>query len=398
MIHNRCDKDRCTGCGACAKICPMNCIEMIQGDILGTIYPKVNTEKCVECGLCVNTCHAIKEVDIVKFRFPQKCFAARSCSDQVTEFSASGGIASSLYSYMIDHDGYAEGTFFDRKEGVVFKEVKNLKDLERARNSKYVFSDLNDSFERYEQNLKTGRKCLFIGLPCQVAAMKCYLAATKVAVDDLMTVEIICHGVPNYRLLCEHLNYIEKRVGKTIEKIAFRGPRSLYNFSCFADEKVVWKKGIKEDDTYYKGFSEDIIFRENCYNCNYAQNKRIADITIGDYSGLGKDDPVDFDTKQMSVVLCNTDKGVAFFNDVCNKENIEKHERKVMEPMNAVGNPQLRHPVNRPAKRDEFIKLYTETKDFELSVRKTLKKQFAEYYLHLPIMKLKRIIKEFIKK
>ena len=45
------EKQLCSGCTACASICPKECIRMVT-DKEGFLYPEVVQEQCVNCGAC----------------------------------------------------------------------------------------------------------------------------------------------------------------------------------------------------------------------------------------------------------------------------------------------------------------------------------------------------------
>ena len=44
------DKEKCSGCGECSEVCPLDAIE-IQEDVA-----VVNPDECSDCGSCVDVC------------------------------------------------------------------------------------------------------------------------------------------------------------------------------------------------------------------------------------------------------------------------------------------------------------------------------------------------------
>ena len=272
--------------------------------------------------------------------------------------------------YAIENGLFSMATYFDRDEGVVFRAIENLDDIDWARDSKYVYSDMSDAYESYSARLEHGNKGVFIGLPCQVEALRRFLVAKQINMNNIVFVDIICHGVPNFKLLNEHLAYIEKKKKKKIDRVLFRHPNSDYCMNCFSGDRTIWKKGMHENDEYYRGFSIDILYRDNCYSCMYAKGERVSDITLGDYSGLGKKIPFDGDKYQMSLVLCNTAKGSYFFKELCKNKNIEFYERSVEEALTAEGNPQLRGPAQKSKRREIFLNNYEANMGFEKSCKK----------------------------
>ena len=45
------EKEKCLGCSACVKICPMGAIGLVSGKAV------IDREKCINCGRCVNICN-----------------------------------------------------------------------------------------------------------------------------------------------------------------------------------------------------------------------------------------------------------------------------------------------------------------------------------------------------
>ena len=389
-----CDDNKCTGCGACKAICPLECITMRESDLIGTVRPYVNEDDCIKCGLCKKVCHASN--NMVERNLPVKSFAARSADETIRDNGASGGIASLMYRHMIKQNVFTMGTAFIPDKGVKYKPVFSEADIEWARDSKYVYSDMTNVFDEYKKKLEAGQKCVFIGLPCQVASLKRYLEISEMNLDKILFVDIVCHGTPNFKCLREHMNHIEEKKRKRIDSIHFRQPKSQYNFTCYSSGKKIWSRTMHGDDTYFRGFSLGLFLRENCYNCLYANTHRVSDITLGDYSGLGTIEKFEGEKSQMSVALCNTQRGITWFEELCNEECIEWYARPVKEALNAKGNPQLRHPISKPKHKEVFDDIYAKTGDFEKAAISAMRRLFFMYYLSLPMKSSKKIIKMII--
>ena len=388
-----CDLEKCTGCGACMASCPRKCITMGESDNAGTILPIINEVDCIKCFRCQKVCHVLHNVSNSK---PLKCYAARSSDKILRNKGASGGVASSMYKYMIGHNIFSMGTFFDSHSGVRYKEVNSEDDIKWARDSKYVYSDMTNVFDIYKEKIGEGIECVFIGLPCQVAALKKYLEFHQVNQSKIFFVDIVCHGTPNFKYLREHLNYIERKRKKKVDSVHFRQPLSNYIFSCYSCGKRIWLRTMHGNDTYYRGFSLGVFFRENCYSCLYANAYRVSDITLGDYSGLGTVEKYEGDKSQMSLVLCNTERGIKWFDKLCNAGMVEYHLRQVEEAINAPGNKQLRGPSLKPIQKEMFDGKYSSTFDFEKSARHAMRNLFIKYYILFPIEGLKYIIKRVV--
>ena len=290
-----CNQKDCTGCGACVKSCPKKCINLIEDEI-GALVANIDENLCVDCNICRKVCHINKEKNFI---FPKKVFAGWSNDEETHSNGASGGIASEIIKFGVNNNIFIMGTRFYRDKGVVFEEIKNINDLNWARDSKYVYSDMRSCFELYTESMQKNRKCIFIGLPCQVSALKSYIELKGFDFDNIILVEIICHGVPPFKYLDEHLKMIEKKKKGTIGITTWRNPYSIYLLQCkTVEDMFLYSKGMHEDDTYYRAFALNLNFRESCYKCHYARSERISDFTLGDYSGLGQLWPYD-GNKQM---------------------------------------------------------------------------------------------------
>ena len=388
-----CNKQKCTGCGACISICPPKCITWSE-DAIGTKLPRIDETKCIECGICKKVCH-VNARDVDAF-FPQVAYAAYSSDYAMRRKSASGGIGAAIYTYALNYEYHIMGTCMNIHEGVDYREVNQYKDIYWAQNSKYVYSSMSSCFGFYERVIRNSGKAIFIGLPCQIMALKKYLEIKKLNDDFLIYVEIICHGVPNWKMLREHINYIENKKKKKVDSLFFRGPNGQFDMRMYSRGKLIYKKPMHWNDEYYRAFSVGLIFRENCYSCRYAKSERIADITIGDYSGLGDIEPWEQEKEQISVILCNNKKGNHFVKQLIKEGYIFAEERSVREPMEAKGNPQLRHPSSKHLQRNFFVEVYSALGDFEKAVQCSLEEELNDYYRKRKILIIKKYIHDYL--
>lgn len=367
-----CDKKKCTGCFACYNVCPKDAIDMIEDDN-GFIYPEINKEKCIKCDLCKKICPS---TNVMEKKYPLKCFAAFSKDNNIRNKSTSGGIATTISKNIIKNGGIVYGAAFDENGGVKHIRVTKIEELILLQGSKYVHSYINDTFRKIKKDLLNKKHLVFFGTPCQIAGLRKYLMKDY---DNLLVVDIICHGVPSQKYLKDEK---ERIVGyKKTERINFRKDNH-YGLYFVKNNKIINETSY--DDSFYSlAFMNGLILRNNCYDCIYADAKRVSDITIGDFWGLSKQAKFyESRDKGVSVVLLNTTKGELYFEKI--KDFLDIEERNCEEAIK--GNTQLMRPTKRHRNADRFKKMYPEY-GFEKSFNKLMK-----------VNKLKKFIKKIVKK
>ena len=403
MIKN--NHEECTACGACLNICPKKCISF-QEDNLGAIYPVVDTDKCINCGLCERSCHLLNNF------FPtvssDEVFAAYSLDPNIRSHSASGGIATSLYTFCLKNGIHTFGVTYTPYEKAKYLEIITENDIELCQNSKYVFSHLGDTYIRIRDYLNKGEKVLFIGIPCHVAGLLSFLNGRK---ENLITIDIICHGTCPETYLNQHIKAVSGK--HHAEKTYFRDPSfGTHNFilSFYEDNVSYYHKDVHDVDTYQIGYHKAMIYRENCYNCRYARNERIGDLTISDFSGLGRIIPFDQPRIGVSCVICSTPKGKMLLDDLSEEKAIAIFKRPTDEAFlfeKQLNAPSIPHP-----ERKTFIDKYIVSQgDFESSAKYALRKDInrnrMKKTLHIEQLKalgskalpkrVKQKIKQFIR-
>lgn len=377
-----CNHDKCTGCTACKDVCPKQCITM-QPDELDALHPIVDDSICINCGLCEKTCPNNRELS---YKLPHKVWAAWSNDNDVRRTSASGGIACELYRYWIKNGGVATGVVYDRDEGCHFILLEKESDIKTVQNSKYTFSETAGIYKVVKQKLQAGISVLFIGVPCQVAGLYGFL---KKEYDNLITVDIICHGMPPATYLEQHIKNIEDKKKEYTCQLFFRDPKYYtytYTFTLKNNNgKEFYNKKVLTRDNYQLGYHRALIYRENCYSCNYAREERISDLTIGDFSGLGRFAPFEYDKHNVSCILENTDKGSALLKKL--NGALSMFERPACEAFEV--EKQLKSPSVKHSKRSIFEKVYRKTRNYELASNIALKEEKKKAVKTAIILKIK---------
>ncbi len=341
---NICENSKCTGCMACYNACPKHCISM-EYDQYGTLLPKINEAYCINCQICSKVCPSNKDIEN---NYPLEAYACWNLDEEARKSSSSGGIAHIFYKNFIEQNGIVYGCHYDENLQLKFSSASIFNEIEKYKTSKYSQAYIGNTFQEIRNFLDNKKKVLFIGTPCQVAGLKNFLRKNY---DNLVTIDLICHGVPSQKYINEYVKSLDLQESPT--SLSFRGLHDFY-FTLYKESQILYSKKAKEDPYFYS-FLKGLFYRESCYECLYAKPSRIGDITIGDFWGLGKKIPFEHDTNSgVSLALINTAKGKLLFEDIKNSIFFEK--REVSEAIE--GNDQLRHPSIKHKDFDKFQNLY----------------------------------------
>ena len=311
-------KKSCCGCSACVQKCPKNAIKMVE-DEEGFFYPVIDKRKCINCGLCQKVCPAINFKSNIDAGFPV-AYAVKNKDNNDLIHSSSGGMFSVLAKMVLQNNGVVYGAAYDKNNKVIHIGIDSEKELKKLQGSKYVQSDINNSYINVERNLKSGKLVLFTGTPCQIKGLKNFLIRDY---DNLITCDLVCHGVPSQKLFAKYIDYLEKKYKRKIKSYNFRSKeRNGWGLTA----KVVFKnktfKFINSDfDPYYSNFLNCNTYRLSCYNCEFACLNRTSDITLADYWGVLQFHSDFYSKDGVSLVLINSKKGKDIFNKV--KDKIE---------------------------------------------------------------------------
>lgn len=292
------DKKDCSGCGACANICPHKCISMSY-DEEGFLYPIINTEKCIDCHLCEKICPIHKPIPTS--RKPLDVRAAINENETIRLQSSSGGIFSLLADYILDSGGVVVGAAYTEDWNVEHIIVSSKTELKRLRGSKYVQSQTKNIYKQVSNNLLEGKLVLFSGTPCQISGIKSFL---KKEYDNLITIEIFCHGVPSTLVYQKYIKEISK--GEPISYVNMRAKPEgwkLYHFEI-NDYSASWR-----NDIFMKAFLNNLILRPSCYRCKFKEGRCGSDLALGDFWGVKTVHQELDDDKGLSLISLNSEKG-----------------------------------------------------------------------------------------
>lgn len=369
MLLDICDKSKCTACGACINICPKKCIRYVRDDDR-VKYAQRETEKCIECNLCMKTCPSNRNIEK---NVPLKCYAAWSNDNIIRRNSASGGIAAEFYKYAIENGYWIVGVTVNENFEAIYSITKE--GWRQFQNSKYIYSNMGDMYHVISDKLKRREKVLYIGLPCQVAALKMFLSAKSVEDRNLFTIDLICHGITPEDYLKEHIEQIEYKTGKRAEEVFFRDPEFhtyKYMFTLKYRGKIFYKRKVDRNDAYQIAYHRGIAYRGNCYSCQFAESRRVGDITLSDFTGVGSKKTCHYTSENVSCVMVNSNKGRNFYNDLLSTGRLFSEERPMEEQVDS--QITMQRPIPMPLERTKFLQAYKESGDFSRSVHFAAKK------------------------
>lgn len=355
-MNTNCFKEEkdCCGCTACKQICPQNAIEM-QENKKGFMMPVIDQEKCIHCGLCEKVCAFHKKKNEVK---DCKVFAVKRKGFLKRMSSQSGGAFSVLAEEMLRNDGCVYGVRLDGKKAY-YSRINRKSDLNMLKGSKYVQADMLDIMKQVEEDLNSRRSVLFSGTACHIEGLVSYFKKRNVDVTNLVTCDLICHGVPSPLVYREYYQHLEKRYGE-ISGFNFRNKLITSWRGCITSFDTNKKTYVS--NSFVDMFYSHLVLRQSCFYCPYASTNRISDITIGDFWGIEKFHKEFDDSVGCSVMILNSSKGMKMFDAIKGKvKYLESNREECMQP-------NLQHPTKKPEMYDRFWEMY-EQKGFYAAVK-----------------------------
>jgi coenzyme F420-reducing hydrogenase beta subunit len=338
--------NKCTGCHACFSACPTNAISICR-DYAGFLYPTINQELCVDCNLCVRICpiNKIARSDTNNSALP-KAFACINADGLIRYESSSGGAFTAFAEEILSNGGVVFGARFDPEFNVVHDYTETIEGLSKFRGSKYVESSIGLTLKIAKQFLQEGRLVLFSGTPCQIEGLLSFLGKEY---QNLITIDLICHGVPSPMIWAKYIRYRNKQYKSTPERVSFRDKRlgwKLFSLSIEYQNMRKYSKSLN-DDLYMQLFLNNVCLRESCYKCKFKVLHRKSDITIADFWGIERKNPELFDNRGTSLLLIHSSKGYELTKLISNKVHLVDMDlgEAISNNMNAIKSAQK--PIGR---------------------------------------------------
>lgn len=372
-------KELCFGCEACAQVCPKQAIVM-QADTEGFRYPVVDDSICVKCGLCHQVCP--QKNPPAQFNDDKYVLGGCHKNTKIREESTSGGAFSAIMDVWNGGDSVVFGAVADGLE-VYHKAAHQASERTALRKSKYLQSKIGESFLQAKKLLEAGNHVLFSGTPCQIAGLMCFLQKTDTS--KLLTVEVVCEGVPSPLFIKKYAEFICKKHGFCVTALDYRyKDGNRWDFEVMRTE--LSDGTILKRDRWFNPFwstwLNHLMSRPSCYRCPFTTTARTADITLGDLWGVHLYCPELYaNNTGASLIIANTPKGKEVLRLLT--EQWEGHSLDFITALKYQG--PLRKPIAYNEDRPKFMQALVEMNYEELcqayTRKPTLKLLFSKYVI-----------------
>lgn len=364
------DDNLCTGCMACYNACPYNAIEEAK-DNEGFWKPNIIEQKCKKCNLCTNICPILKPKKN-NTQFVKKYYSCWSKDINLRKNSSSGGLFSEIARIVLEENGFVFGVALNNNLIAEHIYIKDYEEMHKLQGSKYVQSKIGNIYQEVKNKLVENKLVLFSGTPCQVDGLNNFL---KKKYTNLITIDLICHGVPSPMVFEDYKNFIQNKYKSRIEKILFRNKKYSW---VFYNMKIIFKNKKEYIGKYYKDrwirlFLNDYILNRACYQCNYANMNRKGDITLGDfwnYKRKLQHNGINNQLYGVSALIVNTKIGEKIINNLESRVHFQKENYDSIIRTNK----SLRESFAKPKNRSKFWEDY-KLLEFENLTEKWVKKE-----------------------
>ncbi len=336
-MNNITQFNKCSNCGACYNICPVNAISVNKQNYFYSL--EVDNAKCTDCGLCTKVCPVNNEV--IKKQNISEAYSGINKNQTIVGGSSSGGVFTALAEFVQANNGVVYSFAYDEDLKSVSVYNTDERDLGDFRRSKYVESNVNDSFKEIKTVLGTGRIVLFCGSPCQVAGLHHYL---RKEYDNLYTVDFICGGFPSHKLYEEHLEMLERKYKSKITSVNFR-PKTIgwgrYVLKITFENGKVYEKPMGVEPYFYAFAGCHLSVRDYCKECKFVNN-HISDLVISDFWSYSKVTGLASNDTGISLVLVNSNKGKGLLEAVSENVTLKSVDvEKAFDPKERIVTPEL---------------------------------------------------------
>jgi len=277
----------CSGCGGCANVCPVSAIQMHR-DAEGFYRPVICTETCISCGKCEKVC---PHLNLSEKGHTYGAWLYASKDEDAKRRSSSGAAFFELAKGMLQENGYICGCVWDEKLNAVHLVGNTPETLKRMQGSKYVQSDAGLCYREILELLKSGKRILFSGTPCQAVAMHNLVMACQNGEyrNQLITVAVICHGVASPAVWDSFQQWTAGKHGSPLKTVNFRdksqeGYKKSYCRYEYQSGEVTYVPTYLPSSKYIEAtLVYNLAIQCSCAHCDCKGIQPGIDLLIGDW-------------------------------------------------------------------------------------------------------------------
>lgn len=277
----------------------------------GFLRPALDAARCRDCGACARACPVLTPVSPAPA--PLAVWAARTRDAEELASSSSGGLFSLAARKILGEGGSVFGCVW-RDDAACHVRADDAAGAAAMRGSKYVQSDPRATYRECREVLAAGRPVLYTGTPCQIAGLRQFLGRDW---PGLVTIALICHGVPSPKVLDAFLQDLVREAGaSSAPDVRFRVKDPSWSRSRL---RVTFDTGVVHDEesfasSYMRMFLMGFSARESCSVCRFRSGRAGADLVIGDFWGVETTEGLARfrDDRGASAVLAFTERGLRF--------------------------------------------------------------------------------------
>jgi len=342
------NKVNCTGCGACANICPVNAISL-QPDCDGFYYPKIDMDKCIHCDKCDQSC-PMKNDFLWNENNAPKCFACALKDTEELFFVSSGGAFWALTQVILSQKGIVYGAVQNSVFDVHHMRAETLEEAASIRRSKYLQSSIGETYRQVKRDLDNNRIVLFSGTACQVSGLQGFLGKDY---NSLVTCEVVCHGVPSIKAFQSYISELESKHLDKVKHIIFRdksfGWKNNHIRIMFAKGEDICEPSV--ENSFHSAYLQGLFYRPSCGQCKFARIPRVADITLADYWQYNGELLENNNNRGISLVLCSTQKGLRALEQ--SRIYMDIQQTSIQDALKSCWH--LNHSPKESGKRNQFF-------------------------------------------
>lgn len=351
----------CCGCRGCEQICSHHALTMYENEE-GFLYPVLKEDACINCGLCEKVCPMTHGTTLL---YNEGQTLAVQNLDKIDLFtSSSGGAFVAIAKKIIEDSGVVYGAAFENGPTLCHQRITTKDGLERLKGSKYLQSNIRDTYQQVKRDLISDSWVYFVGTPCQVAGLRMFLRKDY---EKLLASDFVCHGTPSNKIFRNTISHIGKKTNGSFNNYSFRDKR-IKGWSCSSSSS--WRKGnrevsiiySKDMEAYFNAFISGDLMRMSCYSCPFARFERCGDITLADYWGARFNSP-NFPQlgKGVSLLIINSEKGQIFFEEISRQFHIERISKDAASSSN---DNLLRPSTLKPGRKNSYYLAMNDYKSF----------------------------------